>query len=335
LKRTLNSWLIAWTLALGALPTLAGPAVSRPTQTRASHLASGAAGMACVMHMADYLSAYRSSRTAIFAYLAMDSPDCLSLIHHLRSQSQIQDEMGRQFWPQLCLETRSLGLAEFSRDIARESSLTYKNVHALARTLAAYRDQGKWFFIRPFCEMNDATQTATWEFGQRRYRNTPADFALAWKRLRDAFDEEGASNALFIFSPLAAYGVHRESETLAALNMIPAGYIDAFGLNVYSRPMACYGGTSREPVSFEQLVLPWLRLLDASNQRGVPLAIPEMGVSNQATDSARAAWLRKAFKFARAHNFVLITYFNYHHRYWQIDPDTLAGRTLKDEIELY
>ena len=287
------------------------------------------------MHMADYLGEYRGSRTAIFAYVSLDSPDCLSLVHNLRPQSEVQNKMHRDFWPQFCLELRSLSLGAFSQELARPSSQTYKNVHALARTLAAYRDEGKWFFLRPFCEMNDATQTAPWEFGHRQYKNTPADLAGAWKRLRDAFDIEGATNAVFVFSPLAAYGVHRESQTLAALNLIPPGYIDAFGLNVYARPMTAYGGVSKEPVPFEDLVSPWLRLLDGSKHRGIPLAVPEMGVSNQASDASRADWLSKAFRFARAHNFVLVTYFNYHHRYWQIDRDTLAGRALKREIDVF
>jgi hypothetical protein len=228
-----------------------------------------------------------------------------------------------------------VGLAEFVKELGRPGSRVYENVRSLARTVAEYRDQGKWFFLRPFCEMNDATQGATWEFGHRRFHNTAADLAAAWRRLRDVFDEEGASNALFIFSPLVAHGVHREAETLTALNLIPAGYIDAFGLNVYSRPMTAYGGSSADPISFESLAAPWLRLLEGSKHRGVPLAVPEMGVSNQATDSARAAWIRRAFQFARDHSFILVTYFNYRHRYWQINPGTLAGDALKSEIDQF
>ena len=49
-------------------------------------------------------------------------------------------------------------------------------------------------------------------------------------------------NAVFVFSPLAAHGVQRDAEVLATLNAIPPGYIDAFGLNVYSRPMSTLAG---------------------------------------------------------------------------------------------
>jgi len=330
-----SSVLIGLVFAIPAVATFGGPVTRRMVATRASHLGSVAAGIGTVMHMADYLGQYQGSRTAIFAYLSMDSPDCLSLVRNLRAQSDIQDRLGREFWPQLCLEVRSLSLSAFSRELAHTGSQTNKNVHALARTIATYRDRGKWFFLRPFCEMNDATPTCPWEFGHHRHKNTPADLATAWKELRDAFDEEGATNAIFIFSPLAAYGVHRESETLSALNLIPSGYIDAFGLNVYSRPMTAYGGASKAPISFEVLVQPWLCLLDGSKQRGIPLAVPEMGVSNQASDAARAEWLRTAFHFARSHGFVLVTYFNYHHRYWQIDTNTLTGQALKHELDVF
>ena len=59
------------------------------------------------------------------------------------------------------------------------------------------------------------------------------------------------------------------------------------------------------------------------------------GCVNQASDTARAAWLRSAFQFAHSRKFVLVTYYNYRHRYWQIDRNTRAGEALRREIELY
>lgn len=301
-------------------------------ETRASHLGGVAVGMGKIMHMADYLKDYPGSRTAIFSYLKLDSEETETLLKTLRTHAAIQEQMRRDFWPQIAIETERLSLLEFRQGLQQRGSLVERNTRMLARELARYRGKNKWFFIRPFSEMNDGTENTPWEFGNKTHPNRPEDLAVAWRLLRDIFDQEGATNALFVFSPLAAYRVHREREVLAALNMIPPGYIDAFGLNVYSRPLTAYGGSSPEPVSFAELTQPWLKLLAQSRHRGIPLAVAEMGVSNQATDEKRAQWLREAFKFVRSRGFVLLTYFNYPHPYWQIDEQTRAGATLRAEI---
>ncbi len=284
--------------------------------------------------MADFLKEYPGCRTAILAYLKLDSSpaEVEGILTCLRTQAALQAGLGRPFWPQIALETRHLNLAGFVRELQRPGSRVERNVRLLAREIARYREQPKWFFLRPFSEMNDATADAPWELGHPTRANTPRDLALAWIRLRQAFDREGATNALFVFSPLAAWGVHRQSQVLEALNRIPVGLIDAFGLNLYSRPRRAYGGRSAQPISFAELAQPWITLLAHSKQKGLPLAVTEMGVSSQASDGQRAQWLRAAFAFARSHGFVLVTYFNYTHRYWQIDPHTQAGAVLRTEL---
>jgi len=290
-------------------------------------------GLGMSMTMPTYLTAFPNARTSIFAYLKLDGRAVEAMVSYLDTQVGVQERAGRDFWPQVALETGRLTMAEFRRELARPDSLTASNVRLLAANIARYRDLGKWFFIRPFCEMNDGTLENPWEFANPNFTNTPADYAAAWKLLRDVFDDEGATNAIFIFSPLAAHSVHHEREVLATLNLIPSGYIDAYGLNVYSRPMTAYGGTSHEPIPFATLAQPWIDLLARSRHRGIPLAVPEMGVSNQAADGQRAAWLRAAFRFARAHNFVLVTYFNYPHPYWQIDEGTQAHEALREGFD--
>ena len=57
-----------------------------------------------------------------------------------------------------------------------------------------------------------------------------------------------------------------------------------------------------------------------------------MAVSSQATDAQRAKWLREAFHFRRTHNFVMMTYFNFPHHYWEIHAGTQAGAILDAEI---
>ena len=303
--------------------------LAAPTETRASHLGAVAVGMGQSMHMSDFLRDYPDSRTAILCYLKMDTGNVHAMVEYMRMQAEAQARSRRDFWPQVALETGQLSLAEFNRELGRRGSQVDRSVRALASEIARYRRQKKWFFIRPFSEMNDATEDCPWEFGNKAHSNTPEELATAWILLRETFDEEGATNAIFVFSPLAAFHVHRESQVLAALSLIPRGYIDAFGLNVYSRPRTAYGGSSGEPLSFAELVQPWMKLLDSSKHRGIPLAVPEMGISNQASDELRAKWLREAFGFARSHGFVLMTYFNYPHRYWQIEDQSLAGEALR------
>ncbi len=199
------------------------PAFAAPPVTRASQLRGMAVGMGKLLHIADYLRDYPGSRTAILSYFKMDSMDAGALIRDLRVQASIEAEAHRDFTPQIALETEHLSLPAFTRELSRSGSPLDRNARLLASEIARYRDQNKWFFIRPFSEMNDATLNTPWEFGNRKYHNTPADLAAAWMLLRRVFDEEGATNALFIFSPLAANGVHRQDEVLDALNRIPLG----------------------------------------------------------------------------------------------------------------
>ena len=302
-----------------------------PLETRASRPGAVAVGMGKVMRLSEYLADYPGARTAL-SYLKLDRPGAEDAVQSLQIQARIAEKMNRDFWPQIALETEVLSLAEFRRELAQQGSLVERNVRILARGIAEYRERDKWFFIRPFSEMNDATETAPWEFGDTGRRNTPQDFAAAWKLLRETFDAEGATNAIFIFSPLAAHNVHREKEVLKALNLIPPGYIDAFGMNLYSRPESAYGGASQTPIPFATLAQHWTKVLEKSRHRGIPCAIAEMGVSNQATDAARAKWLGEAFRYARSHNFVLLTYFNYPHRYWQIPEHSLTSAALEREM---
>jgi len=302
------------------------------TKTRASQLGEVALGVGNLMHMEDFLRAYPGSRTSILSYMKLDSFDVDAAVQYMRWNASTQAQMGREFWPQVALETSGLGLAEFRRQLAQPGSKVDRSIRLLAREIAKYRRDRKWFFIRPFSEMNDGTLSNPWEFALKDRHNTPNDLAAIWMLLHRAFDEEGADNAVFVFSPLAAYSVHHEAEVLETLNLIPLGMIDVYGLNVYSRPMTAYRGASPDPIPFAQLAQPWLNVLAQSKHRGLPLAVSEMAVSNQATDDRRATWVREAFNYARKHEFVMVTYFNYPHPYWHIDDNTLAGQVLRAEI---
>lgn len=306
-----------------------------PKITRASQLSALAVGVGADMHFEDYMRLNPGSHTAILSYVRIDTEEVAELVQHIRINIATQTRLKREFWPQIALETRDLSLSEFTKQLSTHGSRIDINVRRLAAEIAKYRSRNKYFFLRPFSEMNDGTDANPWEFANKTHKNNGTDLATAWKLLHDVFDQEGATNAIFIFSPLAANRVHNEQEVMVALDKIPVGYIDAFGLNVYSRPKSAYGGTSPEPFSFAELVQPWLKLAQTSRHRGIPLAVAEMGVSNQASDPLRAKWLREAFSFARAHGYVMLTYFNYPHPYWTILPNTEAGTTLKECMNQY
>jgi hypothetical protein len=57
--------------------------------------------------------------------------------------------------------------------------------------------------------------------------------------------------------------------------------------------------------------------------------------STQTDDARRATWVRAAFEFIHAHRYVMATYFNFPHRYWHINDNTLAGQALRAEMDRY
>lgn len=300
--------------------------------TRASHIAHMACGVGQIMHMADFLGAYPGCSTAILSYMKIDGDDAVSIAHTIDLNAAVQQHMGRDFWPQIAIETRRLTLPQLCKQLRDPDSDASVNARIVAAEIARYAPEGKWFFIRPFSEMNDASPDAPWEMGRKNRGNTPQAYASAWILLRRIFDRAGATNAIFVFSVLAGYQVHRENLALKALNLIPRGDIDAFGVNLYSRPLSVHGGGRARPIPFGNLARPWIHVLKKSRQHGIPLAVCEMGVSSQASDSQRAAWLRNAFTFTRKFGFVMVTYFNFPARLWQVHYSTRAGSVLWNEM---
>ena len=333
---TRNVWLFAAIIALLFEEGIfAERILAAQTETRASHLGPLVIGMYKEMNHRELLDRYPGSRTSILSYVKLDidaaKGDARSTVRQLKYEANDHERMKRDFWPQIALETQRLSLPTLRQELENSGSQVDDNLRTLARAIAQYRDKHKWFFIRPFSEMND--EEGSWEFANKQYTNTPQDFAAVWKLLRDIFDEEGATNAIFIFSPLAAYHTHHEMEILKTLNLIPAGYIDAFGLNVYSRPLSAYGRGSAAPISFAELATPWIKLLASSKHHGIPLAVPEMGVSQEASDVNRSQWLRQAFVFARNHDFVMLTYFNVPGGVgWTVEDGSLAEETLREAM---
>ena len=237
--------------------------------------------------------------------------------------------------PQIALESKSMGLRELDRELSNPKSETQMNVRRLARALAEHPE--RQFNLRPLSELNDGA--GAWQYeNPLKKGNDPKTYSAVWLKLRSLFDQEGAKNARFIFDVVAGHFSKRTSSQESSserrihetLNLIPAGAIDAFGMNVYTRPRlsAVYThaehGKPSDFIPFGELASPWMKMLRQTHHNGIPFAAPEVGVSDgvtkdkmSVTASARAAWLKDAFQFAKKNDFKTFVYFN--------DPGGRAG----------
>ena len=308
------------------------PAPSRPTSSlplsRTASMDPPVAGSYTATNMQELLDA-NPRNTTFLSYGGMDSTTLDATMYNLGNQAEIMARNGRDLAPQIALEINNTNLSEFIRDIQDPDSEVHARVQALGRQV---KDWGKRVYIRPFSEMNDGSEGATWELGNRsRGTNTPAQLAKAWVLLHDVMDQEGATNALYTFAPLAARRVGRRAEMAETLNLIPRGYIDAFGLNVYTRPLSHYGENSERYVSFSELVQPWLAIQENSPHRGLPRMVPEMACSTQGSETERARWIKEAFQYGKEHGFKAMTYFNATAK-WSLPEGGLGEQALKDSI---
>lgn len=254
--------------------------------------------------------------------------------------------------PQIGFESNSYDLPTMRRalegkgalpgttDAARAANACYKQMAAWAVYL---KDKGPVNF-RPLSEMNDAS--GNWQMGKKG--NTPPEFAAVWNGMRALFDELGAVNLRWTFTPLGVVGDPRLPLVRQALKLIPAGNIDNVGIN----PYAMKSGGNFE--SFRSLVDPWLELFAKTGHSARPV-ISEMGVSNnpkthneqgnkdpdylapgseayKKLDALRAAWIHAAFAYAREKKFASVTYFNQQDACWRVDKDSLAYKALQKEI---
>ncbi len=314
-------------LVPGPAPTPSRPSSSLPLSRTAS-MDPPVAGSYTGTNMQTLLDANPRNSTFL-SYGGMDSTTLDSTMANLRNQSEIMARNNRDLAPQIALEINHTNLSEFIRDIQDPDSEVRARVQALGRQV---KDWGKRIYIRPFSEMNDGSEGATWELGNRsRGSNTAAQLAKAWVLLHDVLDQEGATNALYTFAPLAARSVGRRAEMAETLRQIPRGYIDAFGLNVYTRPLRHYGENSDRYVPFSELVQPWLAIQENSPHRGLPRMVPEMACSTQGSEAERARWIREAFQYGKEHSFKSMTYFNASEK-WSLPEGGLGEQALKDSI---
>lgn len=254
--------------------------------------------------------------------------------------------------PQIGFESNSYDLPTMRRALASKGALpgtgeTDARTNACYKQLAAWaaylKDKGPINF-RPLSEMNDAS--GAWQMGKPE--NGPGDFAAVWNGMHALFDELGAANLRWTFTPLGVYGNPRLGLVRQALKLIPRENIDNVGINPYSMR----SGGSFE--SFKSLVDPWLKVF-AQTGHAVRPVISEMGVSNnpkshnvegnkdpdyvapgsdgyRRLDAQRARWIHEAFAYAREKKFASVTYFDQQDTCWRLDKGSLAFMALQEEI---
>ncbi|MER5884125.1 glycosyl hydrolase [Streptomyces sp. NPDC001941] len=130
----------------------------------------------------------------------------------------------------------------------------------------AHEMNGYWY---PWCEQSNG--------------NRPGDYARAWRHVHDLFDQVGARNAVWVWSPNVGY---TNSTPLKGLYPGDA-YVDWIGLSGY------YGTVGKEAYQpFASLFGPTRKELRRFTDK--PLVITEVG----ATDAAgrKAAWITDMFR---------------------------------------
>jgi beta-mannanase len=186
-------------------------------------------------------------------------------------------------------------------------------VRQWARDAAAW---GQPFFLRFAHEMNGTWYP--WSPGVNG--NTAAEFVAAWRRVHGLFAQEGAANAVWVWSPNVEAGPAHTPTPLAAVYPGDA-YVDWVGLDGYN------WGDQPGWRSFADVFGPSYEMLIRLTQK--PLLIAETASGEVGGD--KAAWIREAFQNALPRRFPRIRGVVWFHenkeRDWRVDssPGALAA----------
>ena len=130
---------------------------------------------------------------------------------------------------------------------------------------------GRPFFLRFAHEMNNPQYPWSMDAG-----NTPDDFIAAWRHVWNIFEEEGAANVIWVWSP------KRE----APRQLYPGGaYVDWIGTGVFN-----YGSHGEAWYSFEYLYESVYRSVIVYDK---PIMIAELGCAT--SGGSRPAWFSEAW----------------------------------------
>lgn len=174
------------------------------------------------------------------------------------------------------------------KDVKVDSSLTLISkgefdyyIKSWAKGIVSY---GKPIFLRLGHEM-----TNPWYSWSNTYGNTPEIFIEMWKHVYDIFQQEGASNVAFVWSPYTAND---------SLYYPGQDYVDWIGIDVFN-----YGSLSETGVWLDFYSITKL-YYDKYKLMNKPIMIAEVGCSEYGGN--KNMWYRDMFHTLAVNNFPLI-----------------------------
>jgi Glycosyl hydrolase family 26 len=138
--------------------------------------------------------------------------------------------------------------------------------------------------------------------GQPRYLGTPADFIAAWRHVYRVFQARGATNARFVWTPIAANFKNGVAQSFYPGNR----YVDWIGADGYNWYPGRAGSKWTAFGDIFSTFYAW------AAPRGKPLIVAETGVQEDPADPGRkAAWFADADAWIGAHPAIrAVSYFD-------------------------
>ena len=181
---------------------------------------------------------------------------------------------------------------------------------------------GKPVWLRPFHEMN-----GNWyPWAGTAAGNTPADFIAAWRHVRTIFNNAGATNVKFVWSPNAD-SVPNTTANAIGKYWPGESYVDYIGIDGYN-----FGTTASTWRSFSSVMGPAYQTCAALSATK-PIFIAETGCGTTGGD--KAAWITNMFKVIPTTypRIIGVTWFNANkERDWRIESSTASLNAFKSAI---
>ncbi|MGZ4245390.1 MAG: glycoside hydrolase family 26 protein [Solirubrobacteraceae bacterium] len=177
---------------------------------------------------------------------------------------------------------------------------------------------GRPVMIRFAPEMNgDWLPWSTGVNGNRR-----DDYVAAWRHVRQRFRRAGATNAIWVWNPIAAYDGSTPLRTLFP----GTGEVDWVALDGYNWGAARNWGWQ----SYADIFAPTVRALRALAP-GRPLMIAEIGC---APDPRKAGWVNDTLQAARADHLNAVVWFDFAKEVdWRLAGDPASARAAHAVLE--
>jgi hypothetical protein len=150
-------------------------------------------------------------------------------------------------------------------------------IDAFAHALQAF---GKYVFLRPFHEMNNAA----YPWSVRQSGNTADDLIRAWRYMHDRFTRDGATNVLWVWSP------NTENDDVSFADIYPGDqYVDWLAVDGYNGGSQLAWGGWLTPNQLFRRSLTSLTKLNSDK----PIMIAETASVDEG--GARASWIAELY----------------------------------------